>query len=887
MISEFDFFGQPEIPYIILCNPNKEEIYSLGLAYNTNLSLKFNTLSEFSFMFPKSIDGGITIIEAYTYIQDKRLVLVEGYGYFVIADGIDESDGSVPVKNVTCKALEVGLIHKTVVAYGGTKPLYNILSPQNTILWDMIQLAPTWSVGTIDPELLTKFRTFDISNSNIYNFLMEDVAKAFECVFFFDTVTKTISAKTIDNATTETDIFLSFDNTIKQSSFAEMSDEITTCMAVYGGGILNIRSVNPLGSDKIYDFSYYANANWMSQGLVTAINNWETLIDTNQALYASNLLLLQTYNGELLVLQSTLATLNEEYLALEGVQKVRIQQGLAYADITAQMVAKQAQIDSQETLIINKQLQITTITSNLQNINTLVSFSSNFTSGQLLELDSFIFQNTYKNENIIQTDTMTLVEVQNAAQNLYNQAQSVLGRISQPRYEIEFDSVNYPALSEFSVFTNQTELGCIATVELDNGTYIESVLLEVNFAFDDPSNFTMTFSNRVRLDGANFTYSDLVGEVVRTGSDVAFDSMNWSNWEDNYKDNVTTFISSALNTTTNNLISNSNQEIVINQNGLRARNSNGAGGYSPKQAWLVNNVLAFSDDGFLTSKLALGEITLPTGGTAYGLVGDVIVGRILAGNTLTISNSANNFVLDQTGATLNNAKFSIQTTNTKIIIDPTATNSFRIQKNQGGTFVDKFVVNNTGDVVFSGTLSGANGTFSGTISATIGNIGTLIIDSNGLKTADGINYLRGNGDFKWGGLSISGASATFDGTIFANKIVGQVNDGQIASGLNAGKMTFGSMSGNRLFGGTATLAGINPSSGGIVTFGGGIGTSFLSVSGGTSTFGNSVIFGSSISIGGSITVSGGSGTNTTVSVNTPVGVRYLQFSRGVLVGVSS
>ena len=60
-------------------------------------------------------------------------------------------------------------------------------------------------------------------------------------------------------------------------------------------------------------------------------------------------------------------------------------------------------------------------------------------------------------------------------------------------------------------------------------------------------------------------------------------------------------------------------------------------------------------------------------------------------------------------------------------------------------------MDNAGNVNFSGNLTGATGTFSGTLSASIGNIGTLVIDSNGLKTPDGVNYLRGNGDLKWGG----------------------------------------------------------------------------------------------------------------------------------------
>jgi hypothetical protein len=44
-----------------------------------------------------------------------------------------------------------------------------------------------------------------------------------------------------------------------------------------------------------------------------------------------------------------------------------------------------------------------------------------------------------KNENIIKTDSMTSVEIQDAEQALYNQGKNVLTRISQPRYEINFD----------------------------------------------------------------------------------------------------------------------------------------------------------------------------------------------------------------------------------------------------------------------------------------------------------------------------------------------------------------------------------------------------------------------------------------------------------------
>ena len=185
------------------------------------------------------------------------------------------------------------------------------------------------------------------------------------------------------------------------------------------------------------------------------------------------------------------------------------------------MEAKQNEIDAKNDAILNKQLQINETTQNLIDINTLVSFENNFTEEQLLELNSFIFENTYKNENIIQTDSMTSVEVQEKAQELYLQGINVLAKVSQPRYEIDIDSSNYIYLQDYSTFTSQTELGVKATIELKDGSYAEVVILEINYEPLDPTSFSIVFSNRLRLDDANFIYSDLMGTVQGIGSTVA------------------------------------------------------------------------------------------------------------------------------------------------------------------------------------------------------------------------------------------------------------------------------------------------------------------------------------------------------------------------------
>jgi hypothetical protein len=632
MQQSFDLYGSPERPAMTLCDPNGTERYSLDLAYDSKIILRFNAMHELFLKYPESIDGGLSQLEAYYFLNNKRLISVDGYGVFQITNVEEKLDGTTPIKEVSCYSLENFLISKRVVAFDGTRALYNSISPEGTILKEMCDLTGgLWTVGTVDGSLMSLQRTFEATDTNIYEFLMGDVAKAFECVFIFDSVNRTISAKTTSSAITETDIFLSFENVIKEATFSEKSDELVTCLAVAGGGDLSIYMVNPLGTSRMYNFDYYANPNWMSTDLITAINAWKVVFAANQSVYASFLLSLQTLNGELLTLQSEYDLLNAEYLALIGVQKVRIQQGLTYADINAQIAAKKVEQGLKEAEIVSKQSAIAATAAELAIINTAVSFETNFTAPQLLELQNFIFENSYLNDNIIKTDLMTLVEIQQQQQQLYNQALNVLGRVSQPRYEFTLESINYTNIPEFKdTFTAQTEPGCQVVAELKSGVFITTVLLELEFSFDDPTKFSMTFSNRLRLDGAGYVYSDLLGQIVKTGSAVAFDSAKWADWTTNYKDSVSTFITSALDASLNTIINSSNQEILIDQNGLRGRTYiPETEDYEPTQVWLTSSVLAFSDDAFETAKLALGQITAPGGGMTFGLVADKITSRFI------------------------------------------------------------------------------------------------------------------------------------------------------------------------------------------------------------------------------------------------------------------
>jgi hypothetical protein len=826
MLQSFDYFEKYEVPSFILCNPNKDALYTMGFIRDTNLKLKYNALSEFSFIVPYQVDG--VVVEYFDFIEYRRLIhisgLTEDLGYFIIVGVEDENDGKIRTKKVTAYSLEFELINKKISKLSGTYQFYDAISPDDTLLGTLIQYCPGWTIGTIDASLLTLFRTFDVSDMTIYNFLMTDCERTYQCVFTFDTVAKTINAEAVSSIGLDTDIFLSHDNLVKSTTIKTITDELCTALNVYGGGDLDIHLVNPLGTNTIYDFSYFMTTDWMSQSLITALTNWDNLVNINQPIYANKLTTLITANTTLITQQSELVTLQSELEVLEGILSVQIQQGLPTNETQALINAKQTQINNKNNQIVSTQATIALITQQLTDINDVLAFYNvvNFTPEQFAELGSFIIGNTYQDANFIQTDTMTTVEIQEMSQDLYDQAKIILDRLSQAKYTFDLEAVNFVFLKDFLVFTNQLELGCVVTVEIENDTYAYPMLLEIDLQYDDPTKFNLVFGNRLRLDDSAFIYSDLFSQAITSAVSNGFNSSVWQASASQSND-FTLFMNSALDATVNNVISSANQNFIIDANGLRGRKLT-SGVYDNEQIWMNNNVLAFTNNNWQTAKVALGKITVGSS-TYYGLAADAVFGRLLAGNQLIIQNDSNTFTLNGSGATLTNANFTINSSNnlSRIILNPN--DGIKVQTNISGTWTDKFYVDSGGNLIFTGNLTGATGTFSGSIAATSGLLGGWAIFSNGIYDNYG-NYIRSNGQIKLGALTIDGSNATFNGTIYATKLVGTITEPQIATdaistnkiktaavtneklgNISATKITSDTMSCDRLFGGTLKWGG--------------------------------------------------------------------------------
>ena len=188
--------------------------------------------------------------------------------------------------------------------------------------------------------------------------------------------------------------------------------------------------------------------------------------------------------------------------------------------------------------------------------------------------------------------------------------------------------------------------------------------------------------------------------------------------------------------------------------------------FDPEQIKIINNQIVFSDDGFQSTKMAIGKIPIDkNGNTVYAVNAEAILGKLFLGEYLTLQNNSGTYKFDNAG-----------------FIAKSGNNSVRIQPNQSGELFSiykgnnkPFYVDSDGNVHFTGDLTGSSGTFSGNISGgsiNLGN-GTFTVDENG-------NMNASSGTF---GGTLKGADGTFIGKLKGNEIDGaKISGGTINVG---------------------------------------------------------------------------------------------------------
>ena len=260
--------------------------------------------------------------------------------------------------------------------------------------------------------------------------------------------------------------------------------------------------------------------------------------------------------------------------------------------------------------------------------------NNNFTNDQIIRLSAFLREDELHIDDIVETDLTSVNESFTLKQDAMEAGRIKLQKLCQPQLQFTMNMANIYALHEFEPIINQFQLGNVIKVGLRPDYIKQSRLLQVNFNFDDFSDFSCEFGELTGLRTQSDIHADLLSQAISAGKSVATNSSYWTQGADRATNIDLRLQEGLLNSIEAIKSMDGNQNAYMDKWGIHLEAVNpDTGEISDKRVWLVNNQIVFTDDGFKTSKSVLGEFTV--GGEAYyGLLAQAIIAGYIESSTI-------------------------------------------------------------------------------------------------------------------------------------------------------------------------------------------------------------------------------------------------------------
>ena len=799
MKFSYNRYQELEIPQTFLAYPNKKIICELPVT-DRDTELCFVSASSYSFSLNKYRDG--KKFQFYDEITIGRYIEFRDVAWFRITKIDTEGDGQNEKMTVTATSIESETSQTYVTALGSLGVdeddqggldiycLYSETDQAHSIMHKFFEKNPTWSLGYFDPGIKNEYRIVSEDSITSYDLLTSTAMELWECVFQFDTYEKTVSVYKLENLGKTTSIYLAYRNLIKKLDISYDESDVKTVFYVVGGTdatntTLSIADVNPSGNGYISNYNYFLKD--MSKELREKYQEYQKKMTDNLKPYQNAMAKMQELYDTLGSLQSRHPTDEEstdwtKYGASElkakadGYHKIMSiyqdeSSGSAYqaaynnyTGASAEYLKRTKEIED-----CNKQIEEAQKLAQAYVVNIKDFLGENL----FKELSLFNREDTFTDDSFVTTDTMTESDTFKMKKALLKHAQNELAKVCFPQFTMTVDSVNFPKIFRYKKYTDQLALGNIVTINIEDGYDIEARLLKIAINWDNPSDFSLTFSSKTSLEDGVFEFQDIQNSVQKLGNSLNISSSAWNNASQSSA-TILTDMSSFLNASLREVQNSKDNEVNMDGTGITIRKSNGDGTYDPNQLWMTRGNIIMTDDGWKSVKIAIGKVTID-GIDHFGLAASEIYGTAFVGQNMRIQNQNNTFTIDKNGLIAksnNNYSLTINPDNPSEI--------FAIKKDTVTLLgVD---VNNQNKFTFQGTLKSKDG-----------DIGGWIINDNSLYSSN--VGLASSGDVRiWAGGS-SANSAAFkvkaDGSLYIGSKLSAGVDGRLicTDADISGKMT--------------------------------------------------------------------------------------------------
>jgi len=667
MIVNYDYLKNALPPDYILCKSNGERIGIIP-TIDKRMSLMFNTYSEISFTTYMYMDGIRN--PNYDKIVGLQYIEVPNIGRFVINDiSIHSEATDYEYKECTALSEEILLAQKYLELFsinmGTTGSIDNVrfyhqADPSKSLLHIILEKCPDWEIGHIDESLMGLERCFEIDRQDIYSTLMNDVAEAFQCVFLFDTIHHRINIYEERRVGNDTNIFISYENLLKNTDISYSIDNIKTCLTVTGADDLNLREVN-MGYASIYNLDYFNSLEYMSDQLYIEYNAWTKKWNDYVDIYESLITQYQQYYDKIYELESKkmpsspgsttwteygLNPLKEQLEVYKQKQALMMKSGQGNASHrdyqtmyvpcynTIQEIEAQIKIIETELNTLRSGQEI--IGNQMEKIIDEISMKNNFSLDSLKELTKWIREDELSSDNFVVVDTMTDSERIDMLHEMLDYGRKELLKISQPELEFHSDIVNLYNIPDFQTISPDFDPGNYIHVCIRDDYIIKARVLSIDIDWLNPDNFTVTFGNVMKLKGSEMfeNVTDALGLAQSAATSVSMNSSNWNKANKEASD-IMTMLSEGL-AAAGQVISTSVADVVIDERGIFVSNVPESL-YPDDRIFIGGSQILFSDDNFKTVRTGIGRLTYIKKGVTYndfGVLADFVIAGFIAGSII-------------------------------------------------------------------------------------------------------------------------------------------------------------------------------------------------------------------------------------------------------------
>lgn len=697
-VFSYNYFNELEVPDYVLCNINKSKVGILKASEKT-FAPKKNDISEISFKINRMYDGEIT--PNYDLVKELKYILLPTIGYFRISDCSTNSEGEEnEYKEVTAKSSECVFgdkyIENFTINMGTTGSIDGVvfcdpLHPDKSLLHLLLEKYPDWSIGDVDDSLKNLERCFEVDKQDVYSFLMNDAADAFECEFSFDTINNKIHASARDDENISPKMLVTYKNLLQKATITPDADSIKTCLTLLGEDDLTVREIN-MGMDRIYNFDYYHTLEWMSQGLYDALDQWTakynelspTYTETysqlaellDQKYHLTNEMMPETAGSEdyTQYCLTELETLKKSCENVEDTlrrnnsdkydsnpdsvyQKMYLPNHNKLLAINAEIVVREEQVSSIEA-------QIETVRTQLSNIAQEAALETILTPEQITELSRLIREDTLSDNNFLTTSIMSDAEKIEVKREFIEHGRKELRRVSQPQFQVSADILNLFEIPELKDKAEFFQLGEYMAMVLRDDYILNLRLLSFEIQFDSKE-ISVTFGNVYKKKDKSI-FGDITNAITNASQAATSVSFNMSNLKRSSA--TTTEIDNMIDDgllSAGKMIESTYSDIQVSDRGMYI-NALPESAYPNDSVFLGAGQIKFSKDGWETVETALGRIEV-NGTSDFGLIakvvsaGDVIGSRIVGSSITgsTFDNGNGTFSVDENGKMIcNNGSFN-------------------------------------------------------------------------------------------------------------------------------------------------------------------------------------------------------------------------------------